>query len=116
MLNNLRHYRIAGNIRGRKLSQISHFYESFVLLWLFVKLSSAKFGSMKSIGMVKVSNPRKFSPRKSYFSLVCESFLHRKFPALWYIHVCYNVLFVYVLHPLQSYPVCFRELKKLKEF
>ena len=32
------------------------------------------------------------------------------------MHVYYNVLFVCVLHPLQSHPVCFQELKKLKEF
>ena len=45
-------------------------FANFALLWLFVKLYSAKFGSMKSIGVANASNLQKFSPRKSYFSLV----------------------------------------------
>ena len=35
---------------------------------------------MVSFGTAKVSNPRKFSPRKSCFTPICESFLPRKLP------------------------------------
>ena len=35
-----------------------------------------------TFGAAKASNLRKFSPRKSYFSPIRESFLPRKFPAI----------------------------------
>ena len=54
---------------SRKLSQISRFcgYSQ--------KISSTKFGGMVSFGVAKASNLQKFSPRKSYFSPIRESFL-----------------------------------------
>ena len=68
-------YSVAGNLRERKLA-------NFVILWLFAKAFSAKFGSVAYFGGAKASNPRKFSLRKSYFSPIRESFLPRKFPAI----------------------------------
>ena len=50
-------------------------FVNFAVLWLFAKLFSAKFGGMASVGAAKGSNPQKFSPRKSYFSPIHESFL-----------------------------------------
>ena len=32
-------------------------YENFVVLWLFMKVFSAKFGSVVSFGAAKASNP-----------------------------------------------------------
>ena len=68
------YYRIAGNFWGRKLSQISWFcgYSQ--------KFSLQKFGDVTLFGAAKTSNPQKFSPRKSYFSPICNSFLPQKFP------------------------------------
>ena len=37
--------------------------ENFTVLWLFVKVFSAKFGSVTSFGVANASNIRKFSPR-----------------------------------------------------
>ena len=54
-------YRIAGNFWGIKFSQI------FMILWLFAKVFPAKFRGMVSFDTAKRSNPRKFSPRKSFF-------------------------------------------------
>ena len=34
---------------------------NFAVLWLFVKVFSAKFGGMVSFGAAKASNPQKFS-------------------------------------------------------
>ena len=45
------------------------------------KVSPQNLGGVASFCAAKASNPRKFSPRKSYFSPICESFLPRKFPA-----------------------------------
>ena len=51
-------YRIAGNFRGRKLPQISHFYG------YLRKFSLQNFGGMAPTGVAKVSNLWKFSPQK----------------------------------------------------
>ena len=56
----------------------------FAVLWLFVKVFSTKFGGVVSFGTAKASNPRKFSPRKSHFSPISETFLPRKFSARRY--------------------------------
>ena len=62
-------YHIAGNFRGEKLLRILRLVaicESFLCkIWAF--------------GAAKVNNLRKFSPRKLYFSQICESFLPRKY-------------------------------------
>ena len=50
-------------------------FVNFVVLWLFLKVFSAKFGGVASFGAAQVSNPRKFFPRKSYFLPIRESFL-----------------------------------------
>ena len=63
------YYCIAGNFQGSKLSQIS---------WFCGYLR--KFSS-QNLEMWHSSNPQKFSPRKSYFSQICNSFLPQKFPA-----------------------------------
>ena len=57
---------------------------NFAVLWLFVKVFSVKFGGEASIGAAQASNLRTFSPQKSYFSPIHESFLPRKFPAIQY--------------------------------
>ena len=56
----------------------------FAVLWLNAKVFSVKFGDVVSFGTAKASNPRKFSPRKWYYSPICESILPRKFPAIRY--------------------------------
>ena len=55
-------------------------FTNFMVLWLFAKLFFAKFGDVTFFGAEKTSNPQKFSPQKSYFSPICNSFLPRKFP------------------------------------
>ena len=55
-------------------------FANFAVLWQYTKIFSAKFGTWHSLA--KANNPQKFSPRKSYFSPICESFLPRKFPAI----------------------------------
>ena len=50
-------------------------FANFVVLCLFAKVFSAKFGGVASFGVAQASNPRKISPRKSYFSPIHESFL-----------------------------------------
>ena len=65
---------------SEKLSREKTFINS-VVLWLFTKVFSAKFGGMASFGMAKASNLRKFS---SYFSLICKSFFPQKLPAIQY--------------------------------
>ena len=63
-------YRIAGNCRGRKLSQFCGYLRKFLCeIW-----------GCGILWRGKCDNPRKFSPRKSYFSPTCESFLPRNFP------------------------------------
>jgi len=46
-----------------------------------------KIWGVASFGIAKASNLRKFSPRKSYFSTIHESFLPRKFPAIQHVQV-----------------------------
>ena len=55
---------------SEKLSREKTFI-NFVVLWLFTKVFSAKFGGMASFGTAKASNQWKFSP---YFSLIYKSF------------------------------------------
>ena len=50
-------------------------------------LQKLKFGGMAFFGTAKVSNHRKFSPRKSYFLPIRESFLPWKVPAIQYSRV-----------------------------
>ena len=46
---------------SRKLSR----EKTFVVLWLFTKIFSVKFGGIVSFGAAKASNLQNFSPRKS---------------------------------------------------
>ena len=63
--------RIAENFRRRKLSQISQFCgESF----------NCKIWGVASFAATKVSNPWKFSPRKSYFHQFAKVFSLESFP------------------------------------
>ena len=63
------------NIERRKVSREKNF--------AIRKSFPAKiWGAWRPLEQQKRGNPRKFSPRKSYFSPICESFLPRKFPAL----------------------------------
>ena len=81
LCNNQKRYRIAGNFRRRKS------FANFAVLWLFAKVFYTKLGDMLSFGTARVSNPWKFSPRKSYFSPICESFVPWKFLAMqWRFH------------------------------
>ena len=48
---------------------------NFVVLWLFAKIFSAKFGSMASVGVAKASNLRKFSLRKSFAKVFAIGYL-----------------------------------------
>ena len=69
------HYIIpySGNFSGRKLSRISRIF------WLSAKVFSAKFGDVASLA-APVCNSWQFSPWKSYFPPICESFLPQRFP------------------------------------
>ena len=60
-------------------------FMNFVVLWLFAKVFSAKFGGMAFFGAGQASNLRKFSLGKTYFSPIRESFLPRKFPTIRYL-------------------------------
>ena len=64
-------YRIAGNFRGRKLSRISRFVTIPRKL-----VFSAKFwgGAFRQRTCMNECNPQRFSPRKSQFTKICESF------------------------------------------
>ena len=54
---------------------------NFAVLWLFVKVFSAKFVGVASFGAAKASNPRNFSSRKLYFSPICgKVFSLKSFP------------------------------------
>ena len=53
--------------------------KTFTVLWLFSKVFSVKFGAWRLLPQQKASNSWKFFLRKSYFLLVHESFLPRKF-------------------------------------
>ena len=61
-------YLYNGNFRGRKL------------LGYFL----CETWECGTFGAAKASNLQSFSPRKSYFSPICESFLPWKFPAMQY--------------------------------
>ena len=65
-------------------SKRENFLANFVVLWLFMKVFSMKFGSVVFFGTAKTSNPEKFSSQKSYFSPTHECFLPRKFHAIRY--------------------------------
>ena len=64
---------------SRKISREKTF-ANFVDLWLFTKVFSVKFGGVVSFSMARASNPRKFSPLKSFFA----SSLPQKFPTIQY--------------------------------
>ena len=68
---------------SRKLSREKTF-TNFAVLWRFAKVFFAKFGGVVSFGKAEVSNLRRFSPWKSYFSPIRESFLPWKFSAIRY--------------------------------
>ena len=66
----------------RKLSR-EKTLANFKVLWLRIrKVFSVKFGGVVSFGVAQVRNLQKFSPQKSHFSLICESFLPQKFPTI----------------------------------
>ena len=48
-------------------SKRENFLANFVVLWLFMKVFSMKFGSVVFFDTAKMSNPQKFSSQKSYF-------------------------------------------------
>ena len=56
---------------------------NFVVLWLFAKVFSAKFGGVAPLVLQKQAIRKSFFPRKLYFSPIRESFLPQKFPAIW---------------------------------
>ena len=60
-------------------------FTNLMVLWLLAKVFFAKFGDVTLFGAAKTSNPQRFSPRKSYFSQICNIFLPRKFPSNTYI-------------------------------
>ena len=60
-------------------------FTNFTVLWLFVKVFSAKFGGVAPFGTTKASNLQKFPLRKPHFSLIPKSFLPRKFPTIRYV-------------------------------
>ena len=70
-------YRIAGNFEGENFRK---FYGFVAIRKCFLH----KIWGVASFGTAKVSNPRKFSPQKSYSSQIRKSFLPQKFPAIRY--------------------------------
>ena len=64
---------------SEKLSREKTFV-NFAVLSLFAKVFSAKIRGIVSFGAAKVSNPRKFSLEKLYFSPIHESFSLASFP------------------------------------
>ena len=69
-------YHIVGNFQGRKHLRISRFYG------YLRKFSLWNFGAWHLL-LAPASNLQNFSPWKSFFPPICESFLPRKFPAIW---------------------------------
>ena len=57
-------------------------FANFKALWLSTNIFSIKFGGVVSFGMAQVNNLHKFSPQKSIFTPIHESFLPRKFPTI----------------------------------
>ena len=49
-------------------------FANFMVLWLFAKVFSAKFGGVVSFSTARASSPQKFCLQKSYFSPICEKF------------------------------------------
>ena len=60
-------------------------FANFAVLWLFVTVFLHEIWGCGILWHGKVSNLRKFSPQKMYFSLICESFLPRKFSTIQYM-------------------------------
>ena len=73
-------YRIAGNFRGRKLSRISRFCGNPRMFYPrnVSQPRAPQYNATRTVQIAKV-----FSA-KSYFSLIRESFIPRKFPAIRY--------------------------------
>ena len=67
-------YRIPENFQGRKSLQISRFCD-------YSRVFSMQFEGMASYGGTSEQSAKVFS-MKIFFSLICESFLPRKFPAV----------------------------------
>ena len=74
----------------------------FVVLWLFVKVFSAKFVGMAFVDTAKESNTRMFCLRKLYFSTNSQKFSLSKvsrYMVILYIYNCY----IYCPHVLISF-------------
>ena len=71
-------HHIAENFRGRKLSREKTF-ANFMVVWLFVKVFSAKFWGMVSFGAAKASNPQNFFA-KIVFLTNLQKFSLESFP------------------------------------
>ena len=72
------HQRNSGKLSREKT------FMNFTVLWLCMKVFSAKFVAVASFAMAKASNLQMLSLRKLYFSPIWESFIPRKFPAIRY--------------------------------
>ena len=70
-------YCIAGNFRGRKLSQISRFCG-------YLRKFSPQIWGHGIFGAAKASNSRKFFPRKSYFHQSAKVFSLESFSTIQY--------------------------------
>ena len=55
-------------------------FMNFAVVWLFVKVFSAKFGNEMFFGAAKLSNPQKFSLRKFIFHQFLKVFSLESFP------------------------------------
>ena len=85
-------------------------FANFAVLWLFIKFSPWNLGGVGSFSTAQASNLWKFSPQKSYFLPICESFLPRKFPAIWYpeTHRWFQlkcIVVARILHSLRACPI-----------
>ena len=76
-------YCIAKNFQGRKT------FANFVVLWLYTKVFSTKFGAWCPLAWQKRA--------------ICESFLPWKFPAIWYYLQTRNLYNIYVRFILIHY-------------
>ena len=92
-------------------------FTNLAVLWPFVKVFFAKFGSVVSFGTAQASNPRTFFSWISSFSPICESFLPQKYPAIrhvpvyvqyiphmctWYIQYIYSYFFYFLCRLFES--------------